>query len=124
MLPHWGDVSLVTLKSVGELEAKAPPPIDGAQFKRDMDEVRRLGARNSSERNAEQTATAIFRVIATEVPWNAAARAAAAAKNASVVDNARVRADQHGRRRRVHLGLGDGARRRADVAVSLDEEVD
>ena len=89
-LPQWSEVKPFVLHSATQLTAKGPPALDGAEYLRDVDEVRRLGARNSSERTADQTAAAIFWVVNTAVPWNAAARALAAASGASTVDNARA----------------------------------
>jgi hypothetical protein len=88
--PQWAEVVPFVLKSPTELVAKGPPALDSAQFARDLDKVRRLGARDSGERTADQTAAAIFWVINPTVPWNAAARATAAAKGPSVIDNARI----------------------------------
>ena len=103
-VPQWSDVTPFVLMSSTELVAKGPPALDSAQFAKDLDEVRRLGARDSKERTADQTAAAIFWVINTAVPWNAAARATAAAKGTSVAENAR--ADEHGRCGRPHCKLG------------------
>ncbi len=71
------------------LEFKGAPEITSAEFARDFDEVRLLGARNSTTRTADQTAAAIFWVVQTGVPWHAAARAASAAK-ISVSENVRL----------------------------------
>jgi hypothetical protein len=79
--PQWTEVVPFVLKSPGELIAKGPPALDSVQYARDLDEVRRLGARDSRERTADQTAAAIFWVIHAIVPWNAAARATEAAGN-------------------------------------------
>jgi hypothetical protein len=89
-VPYWAEVTPFVLKSTAELVAKGPPALDSAEYAKDLDEVRRLGARDSKERTADQTAAAIFWVINTTVPWNAAARATAAAKGTSVIDNARI----------------------------------
>ena len=61
-----------------------------AQFARDFDEVKSVGARNSTTRTADQTAAAIFWTVQTAVPWHAAARAASAAKGLSLSENARL----------------------------------
>ena len=90
VIPQWAEVTPFVLKSAAELAAKGPPALDSAQFAKDLDEVRRLGARDSKERSADQTAAAIFWVINTAVPWNAAARATAVAKGTSVIENARI----------------------------------
>lgn len=89
-LPHWGEVTPFTAPSLAWLEVKGPPPITNEAFARDLDEVRRVGARNSTERTADQTAAAIFWIINTGVPWQFAARAAAQQLGPSVVDNARI----------------------------------
>lgn len=89
-LPQWAEVTPFVLTSPTELSVTGPPALESAQFAKDLDEVRRLGARDSKERTADQTAAAIFWVINTPVPWNAAARAAAVAKGTSVIENARL----------------------------------
>ena len=61
-----------------------------AQFARDFDEVKSVGARNSTTRTADQTAAAIFWTVQTAVPWHAAARAASAAKGLPLSENARL----------------------------------
>jgi hypothetical protein len=88
--PHWAQVTPFVLTALTELSVKGPSVLESAQFAADMDEVRRLGGRDSKERTADQAAAAIFWLINTPVPWNAAARAAAAAKDASMIENARI----------------------------------
>jgi PAP2 superfamily len=90
VMPQWAGVTPFVLTSPTELGVKGPPALDSAEFAKDVDEVRRLGARNSKERTADQTAAAIFWVINPTVPWNAAARATAVAKGTSVIENARI----------------------------------
>jgi hypothetical protein len=89
-MPQWAEVTPFVLESPTELVAKGPPALDSAQFAKDLEEVRRLGARDSKERSADQTAAAIFWVINPTVPWNAAARATADANGTSVIENARI----------------------------------
>jgi len=90
ILPQWGDVTPFVLRSRSGLEFKGPPAITSAEFARDFDEVKSVGARNSTTRTADQTAAAIFWTVQTAVPWHAAARAASAAKGLSVVENAKL----------------------------------
>ena len=66
------------------------PPPAAPQFARDFDEVKSLGARNSTTRRADQTAAAIFWTVQTAVPWHAAARAVSAARGLSIAENARL----------------------------------
>ena len=90
ILPQWGGVAPFILRSRDGLEFRGPPSVGSAEFARDLDEVRSLGAHNSPTRTADQTAAAIFWTVQTAVPWHAAARAASAAKNLSTAENAKL----------------------------------
>ena len=90
ILPQWGGVTPFVLRSRSGLKFKGAPAITSAEFARDFDEVKSVGARNSATRTADQTAAAIFWTVQTGVPWFAAARAASAAKGLSVFENARL----------------------------------
>jgi hypothetical protein len=70
--------------------APGPLPLDSAQYAKEIDEVRRIGARDSKERTADQTAAAIFSLIKPSELWSSAARAAAAAQGTSTIENARI----------------------------------
>jgi hypothetical protein len=87
ILANWGAVHPFVIRLDDSYKTKGPPRLDSAQFKADFDEVKRLGARHSSERTADQTAVAIFWTVQTGVPWFAAARAAAAERKAAVLEN-------------------------------------
>src|SRR5262245_44940945 len=94
-LPQLGAMTPFVLKSADQFPAKARPALTGAEFARDFNEIKSLGARNSTARTADQTAVAIF-WSGNEVPMlNAAARAAAQTKNLSVNDHARLFALLH-----------------------------
>lgn len=86
----WADVTPFVLKSPTEVAAPGPLPLDSAQYAREIDEVRRIGARDSKERTADQTAAAIFSLIKGSELWSSAARAAAAARGTSTIENARI----------------------------------
>jgi len=88
--PQWADITPYTVKSFADLDVKGPPALSSAAYAKDLDEVRRLGARNSTERTADQTAAAIYWVTNTSIPWQAAARSAAEQRRTGVVDNARA----------------------------------
>ena len=90
ILAHWGGVTPFVLRNRDGLAFKGPPAVTSAEFARDFDEIKSVGARNSTTRTADQTAAAIFWTIQTGVPWFAAARAASAAKRLSVSENARL----------------------------------
>jgi hypothetical protein len=87
ILAHWGAVAPFVIRLDDSYKAKGPPGLDSAQFKADFDEVKLLGARQSSVRTADQTAAAVFWTVQTGVPWFAAARAAAVKRKAGVLDN-------------------------------------
>lgn len=89
ILMQWGSVTPFFKGTTG-LEVKGPPALSSAEFAKDFEEVKAIGARNSTTRTADQTAAAIFWTVQTGVPWYAAARAAAIAKHGSVADNARL----------------------------------
>jgi hypothetical protein len=59
-LPQLGGVTPFTLKSVEQFAAKGRPALTSGEFARDLDEIKRLGGRHSTERTAEQTAAALF----------------------------------------------------------------
>jgi hypothetical protein len=90
ILAQWGSLTPFVLRDRTGLDFKGPPAVTTAQFARDFDEVRTVGARNSTTRTADQTAAAIFWTVQTAVPWHAAARAASAAKQLSLSENARL----------------------------------
>lgn len=90
ILPQWGAVAPFVLRSRTGLDFPGAPAVTSEKFARDFAEVKRLGARNSTARTADQTAAAIFWTVQTAVPWHAAARAASAAKGLSLADNARL----------------------------------
>jgi hypothetical protein len=90
ILAQWGSLTPFVLRDRTGLDFKGAPAVTTAQFARDFDEVRTVGARNSTTRTADQTAAAIFWTVQTAVPWHAAARAASAAKQLSLSENARL----------------------------------
>ena len=90
ILAQWGAVTPFVVRANSALEWKGPPPPGSAVFARDYDEVKSLGARQSSTRSADQTAAAVFWTVQTAVPWHATARAVSAAKGLSVSDNAKL----------------------------------
>jgi hypothetical protein len=90
LLPHWRNIKPFTMTSAKQFAFAGPPAPNHAAFAKDFNEVKRLGSRASTERTAEQTAIAIHWAGSEVPPLNAVARAAAAAKGLSLVDNARL----------------------------------
>jgi hypothetical protein len=90
VLPQLGAVKTFALTSADQFPARTRPALDSAEYARDLNEVKSVGARNSTTRTADQTAASIF-WSANEVPiLNAAARAAARARNLSLEEQARL----------------------------------
>lgn len=90
ILAQWGAVMPFVLRNKTEVEFRGAPTFTSAQFARDFEEVKSIGAQKSATRTPDQTAAAIFWTIQTAVPWHAAARAASAAKRLSPSENARL----------------------------------
>ena len=86
----WAEVKPFFLKSSTEVTAPGPLAVDSPQYAKELDEVRRMGRRDSTERSADQTAAAIFTLVNGGQIWNAAARAAVAAKGTPMPENARI----------------------------------
>ena len=94
-LPQFGGVTPFLLKSVGQFAAKGRPALASREFARDLDEVRRMGGRQSTDRTADQTAVAVF-WSGNEIPQlNAVARAESQARKLSMHENARLFALLH-----------------------------
>lgn len=89
ILPHWRNLKPFVITSAKQFAFAGPPAPDSAAFAKDFNEVKRLGSRVTAERTTEQTAIAIHWAGSEVPPLNAVARAAAAAKGLSLVDNAR-----------------------------------
>ena len=58
--PHWSRRLPWLMASPAQFRPAAPPALESAAWARDFDEVKRLGARDSTQRSAEQTAIARF----------------------------------------------------------------
>ena len=95
VLPQFGSVTPFLLKSIDQYVAKGRPELTSTQFARDLDEVKRLGGRRSTERTAEQTAMAVFWTGNEILQLNAVARAVSQAKKLTMPENARLFALVH-----------------------------
>ena len=90
-LPQWPQVRPFVVPTLDKFSVPGPHPVDGAEYARDIEEVRVKGGARSVSRTSEQAATAIFWAIPTAIPWNAAARAGLGArKDTGLVERARA----------------------------------
>jgi hypothetical protein len=90
VLPHWGDVTPFLLKSGDQFQLAGPPALNSAEFAKDLNEVKTLGAKNSSTRTRDQTDAARFWTASGIVTDNEVARQLSTHKGLSVVENARL----------------------------------
>jgi hypothetical protein len=86
----WRKVPPMAIKELRGYDIGGPPALDSPRYARDYNEIKAIGARNSTTRSGEQTAVAMYWTVQTMIPWNKAAQAAATARNLSVLDSARL----------------------------------
>jgi hypothetical protein len=85
--PYWFALKPWVIGSVDALRPPPPPALTSARYARDLEEVRRLGGRNSRERTPHQTLIARYRQGYDLSP---SVRLAAEAPGRRQVDNARL----------------------------------
>ena len=89
-VPHWGKRKTWVLTSADQFRPGPPPRLSSETWKRDLNEIKALGSKDSTQRTAEQTAVAKFwEATAPAVYWPVA-RSVASAPGRDVVDNARL----------------------------------
>jgi PAP2 superfamily len=87
---NWIHVRPMALKTLTQFDGGGPYKLDDRKWVQDYNEIKSVGARNSTTRTADQTAAAIYWTVQTMTPWNVAAQAASKAKNLNVTENARL----------------------------------
>lgn len=85
--PHQLAFKPWVMKRPDEVRPPAPPALTSDRYARDLEEVRRLGARDSKERTPVQTLMARYRITSSEMP---ALRTLADQQGRRLVDNARL----------------------------------
>ena len=93
MLPAsstWGAVRPFGLKTGDAVRPPAPYALASAQWAKDYNEVKTMGAKTGSARTAEQSDIARFWALTGAATYNPVARQIAAAKRLDVLDNARL----------------------------------
>ena len=79
-----------SLKSGNQLRPPAPYSLKSAQWAKDFNEVKKMGAKTGSERTAEQTEIARFWEQTGPATYNPVVRQLSAAKALDILDNARL----------------------------------
>ena len=89
-VPHWGKRRPWVMASGSQFRPGAPPSLTSDTWTRDYNEVKAIGAKNSTQRTPEQTAIAKFwEATAPAVYWPVA-RSVATAPGRDVTENARL----------------------------------
>ncbi len=88
---HWRNVKPFGIRSGDQFRAGPPPRLTGRRFARDFEEVKRVGAMNSTQRPADRTDVArFFAAVPSQLVWNPIARQIASARRLSIPESARL----------------------------------
>jgi hypothetical protein len=87
---NWGLVKPFAMKSGNQFRPGPPYALTSAQWAKDYNEVKKMGAKTGSERSAEQSDTAKFWEQTGAGSYNQIVQQVAAAKKLDVLDNARL----------------------------------
>ena len=88
--PGWGDVTPFVLRSSSQYRPKRPYDVQSKKYAADFNEVKSLGAVNSTTRTDDQTEIALFWVEGSPQGWNRIARALSARSGLNLWQNARL----------------------------------
>jgi hypothetical protein len=88
----FANVTPFALASASQFRAKPPPSLKSAEWARDYNEIKDLGAKNSTKRTARQTEDARFWLLVGPRAYNPLPRQIVIAKNMDVLDSARFMA--------------------------------
>jgi hypothetical protein len=89
-VPWLGGVTPLALESLDQFDPGDPPQINSALYKTELDEVRAVGALNSTVRTEVQTATARYFSQVPFGPTQAALRGVATNRNMDISDSSRL----------------------------------
>jgi len=87
---EWPTVKPFVIEKGAQFRPGPPPALSSEQWARDFDEIRKVGARQSTTRTAAQTETARFWSITGPASWNQIVRSLASSKKMSVIEHARL----------------------------------
>jgi hypothetical protein len=88
--PWLGEVRPFLLRRAAQFQPRRPPRLSGRRWVEQLDEVKRLGSSTSTERTAEQTATARFWVANVLRQYNLLGRDLVTRRDLSLLDSARL----------------------------------
>ena len=95
LLPQWPDLDPFCMVDGAQFQAEGPPELASAEYAAAFNQVKLLGARDSTVRTDDQTAIALFWAngAGTATPpghWNEIAQSVSEARGLSLVQNARL----------------------------------
>jgi hypothetical protein len=88
--PYWGQVTPFVLRSSSQYQPKAPYAVSSKKYAADFNEVKSLGAKDSTSRTQDQTEIAYFWVEGAPQGWNRIARTVAVERGLDLWENARL----------------------------------
>ena len=89
-LPGWGEVTPFVLRSSSQFQPDAPPALDSAQYAKDYNEIKQIGAASGSPRSTEQTQIALFWRAAPAAIWNPVITQVVQSRDLSLSEQARL----------------------------------
>lgn len=98
---HWANVTPFVMKLPAQFRPVPPPAVNSAQALADLKEVKRIGAKESATRTAEQSEISRYWYENSTQGWNRIAREVAMAQKLEVLESARLFA-------LVNLAMADG----------------
>ncbi len=87
---EWPKVKPWFMSDAAQFRPGPPPSLASADWARDYNEIKSVGARQSAARSAEQTEAARFWTVVGAPSWNPVVRSLALSKPLDLVDNARL----------------------------------
>jgi hypothetical protein len=93
LLPHWGNVTPFTMTSGDQFRLgllDGPPALDSQEYTDAFNEVKELGASNSTSRCTEETEIARFWADSSVTHWNQIAATVSTAQGLTLSQNARL----------------------------------
>jgi PAP2 superfamily protein len=90
VVPHWGRRKPWVMTSGDQFRPGAPPSLTSDTWRRDLNEIKALGGKNSTQRTPEQTAIAQFWEATLPVVYWPVARSVATVPGRDLSDNARL----------------------------------
>jgi hypothetical protein len=88
--PGWGNVTPFVLRSGSQFRPDPPLELDGKRYAKDFNEIKEIGALNSSTRTDEQTEIALFWRASANAVWNPALVQVLATRDLSISATARA----------------------------------